>query len=72
MQQHHRKLRLKLADTLGQLPLAAAQLLGGQGKTASVDQDRERSQIIHFTHGLFPYENQRLPISALIPFKKHH
>jgi hypothetical protein len=71
MQQHHRKLRLQLADALGQLALAAPQLLGGQGKTAGFDQHRKRRQIIHLAHGLFPFENQRLPISALIRRKNH-
>ena len=36
------KLRLQLADALGQLALAAAQLLGGQGEASGIDQYRER------------------------------
>gem|GEM_PF-4266611 len=71
MQQHHRKLRFQLADALGQLPFAAAQLLGRQGKAAGFDQHGKRGEVIHFAHGLFPIENQRLPISALIRAKNH-
>ncbi|MNE28912.1 hypothetical protein D3C80_1223720 [compost metagenome] len=71
LQQHHGKLRFQLADALGQLAFAATELLRRQGKTPRLDQHRERRQVIHLAHGLFPFENQRLPISALIRRKNH-
>ncbi|MCY1176160.1 hypothetical protein D9M73_164220 [compost metagenome] len=71
LQQHHGKLRFQLADALGQLAFAATKLLRRQGKTPRLDQHRERRQVIHLAHGLFPFENQRLPISALIRRKNH-
>ena len=71
VQQNHGKLRFQLADALGQLPFAAAQLCGRHGETAGFDQHGERRQVIHFAHGLFPFENQRLPISTFIQLKSH-
>jgi hypothetical protein len=44
-------------------------LLRRQGKAPRLDQHRERREVIHLTHGLFPIENQRLPISTLISRK---
>ncbi len=52
MQQHYGELCLQMADALGQLALAATQLLGSQGEAARIDQHGKGGQIIHFTHGI--------------------
>lgn len=71
MQQDHAELRFQMADALGQLAFAAAQLLGRHGKAAGFNQYGEGREVIHLTHGLFPFENQRLPISTFIYLKSH-